>query len=76
MSADEMFKKLRYKKYFNDENEVITYAFEGSDYIKFYNKRKLVKAYIWQPENDMPKYLNTKELQAINEKVKELGWNE
>lgn len=71
--ADEMFEKLRY--------EDITYGI-GKACIKLYGKDdkrigfytdKTIDCYNFY---DGYEYITMQELQAINEKVKELGWNE
>ena len=75
--ADEMFEKIGYKKDIDNEYE-IEYILPNDYYINFnknfisiekgqYNGEKNI--YIARP-------LIKEELQAINEKVKELGWNE
>ena len=79
--ADEMFEKLGYEKreqldiynkiwgelYFNKKNMVnISFDFEGHGICVY------IKACDGIIE---PAYIITEELQAINEKVKELGWN-
>ena len=75
--ADEMFKELGYKKYINDSKTKIRYIFEGADNIIFDLEIETVKAYIWNDgTRELVKSLNKEELQAINEKVKELGWYE
>ena len=71
--ADEMFEELGYIK--TDETEI---------YIKY--ESKIDEAVIWFDKRDntvscaniknMAIDISMKELQAINEKVKELGWNE
>lgn len=72
--ADEMFEKLGYKKkYHIVEDEVILIGYTQFDEpvdecsIMFLKKAKRLMAMNWVTIN---------ELQAINEKVKELGWNE
>lgn len=72
-SADFLFEKLGYKKYENKER--IKYIFEGADTIVFNKKQKTLETYIWNDgARELAKTLNKKELQAINEKCKELGW--
>lgn len=71
MNADELFKELGYEKY---ESEIeIKYIFEGVDTIIFEKRIKDIKLCCW---NDgariLNKSLNMRELEAINEKVKEL----
>lgn len=69
-TADEMFKELGYIEHFNTEYaEVFRKDSTRSSrrQIAFNQKTKSIIN-----EN----YISMKELQAINEKVKELGWNE
>jgi len=72
--ADEMFEKLGYKKTYsvnNNEILMIGYGLNNEKIdeceIIFFKKAKKI---IIEIEIEM------QELQAINEKVKELGWNE
>ena len=65
--ADEMFQELGYEK--NETEYAITYNL-GKNIIKFWKWAMNIQIIT---EN---KIVNLKELQAINEKVKELGWNE
>lgn len=71
--ADKMFEKLGYELYLDDDDEICYKA--KSWYISFYKKYKVFRCC----EDD---FYNTacnitlEELKAINEKVKELGWNE
>ena len=71
--ADEMFEKLGYKKDFSNSDEVIEYyKYDGENeddlyVIRFYISSKRV----WENSS-----ITMQELQAIYEKVKELGWNE
>lgn len=74
-SADFLFEKLGYKKY--ESSEKIKYIFEGTDTIVFEKKQKTLTIYIWNDgARELVKTINNKELQAINEKCKELGWLE
>lgn len=71
--ADEMFRELGYRKYSNS-------------YSTFYQNKSKSKEILFDVEDkdfvcqDMYDYdglyITMQELQAINEKVKELGWNE
>lgn len=102
MSADEMFRKLGYKKYDNhpedeiiEENKwvtqdsrVIEYTQKGTIkgvlytlFIRFHINGKVVEIGASERREgyrEMMRYrnpiLNMQEMQAINEKVKELGW--
>lgn len=65
--ADEMFEKLGYKKTITEQSE----TFElGENIIKFWLWAKNIQAFT---KNQI---ICVQELQAINEKVKELGWND
>lgn len=72
--ADGMFEKLGYKKYLDSNDNIEFYKYEDGllrndtlILIRFYAKHKKV----WKNEE-----MSMEELQAINEKVKELEWNE
>ncbi len=71
MRADEMFEKIKYKEkiihYVDKKIESITYRNEKGDTIEFNNFVEEIKI--------NKNYLIFKELQVINAKVKELGWN-
>ena len=68
MSADEMFEELGYK-IVRENKYWIVYKGQGKD-IDFNLKYKTIEV-----ENGMEsKKFNMQELQAINKKVKELGW--
>lgn len=81
MSADEMFKELRYEKivehkfkelddYDDGVTELILYRDEINGLeISFWNDRTISKT-----SNYDVSYLTMQELQAINKKCKELGW--
>ena len=81
--ADEMFEELGYEKivehkfkepddYDDGVTELILYRDEVKGLeIEFWNDRTISKT-----SNYDVSYLTIQELQAINEKVKELGWNE
>ena len=65
--ADEMFENLGYKKTITEQSE----TFElGENIIKFWLWAKNIQVFTKK------QILCVQELQAINEKVKELGWNE
>lgn len=69
--ADEMFQKLGFEK-IEKFNIFIMYMSKiGS--IWFWHDRKSISIHI--PDSQYPSF-EMQELQAINEKVKELGWNE
>lgn len=72
MSADEMFEELGYEKVSDDK-----YSFE---YRKILDD-DLFEINFWKEDKTISKnyyremgYITTKELQAINKKVEELGW--
>lgn len=73
--ADEMFEKLGYRKII-DNSDTIQYEFEGfymDNEIRFDLKaRTIIKEY----SNGESQEISMQELQAINKKVEELGWNE
>lgn len=70
-TADEIFKELGYVEHFKNHCEDEMYRKESSHQlgknIKFYNFDKRIEIY--------PSKINMQELQAINKKVEELGWN-
>ena len=70
--ADEMFEKLGYKKSSDDKYSI--------EYRKI-NYENLYEINFWKSDKTVSKnrfrdmgYITMPELQAINEKVKELGW--
>jgi len=65
--ADEKFKKLGYKIEIEDEISFTLGNRERADYITFMKETKTLM---------LSANITIQELQAINEKVKELGWNE
>lgn len=72
--ADEMFKELEYEKYTSKNGEKEKFIRNGLEIILFDNRKKIVTAYIWNDgAREIPKVLDMKELQAINEKVKEFN---
>ena len=77
--ADEMFEKLGYEKqeiYYNSNIDTIKYIRPGkySSNAEFRYNGKTVVVYFG--ENNKAGNITMDILQAINEKVKELGWNE
>ena len=70
--ADEMFKELGYKKQNNPEVE-IKYIKDSNHIIRFWKNPKSITK---QSEDGWYMSISMQELQAINEKVKELGWEE
>lgn len=73
MSADEMFEKLEYEKEKGDLDIQLYKNKNGYGEIIFDLRDKAIRAS--NDENEAI-YFNVKELQAINKKVEELGWNE
>lgn len=67
--ADEMFEKLGYRKLQVIGLQECAYS-NGKGKEIIFNKMKRFGLY------GMYQWLSLEELQAINEKVKELGWNE
>lgn len=63
--ADEMFKKLGYKLEYENETSFILANRNKARYITFMKKSKTLI---------LPCELTKQELQAINEKCKEMGW--
>lgn len=71
--ADEMFKELGYEKETEYDYEFIYRKYEKHIF-KFIRFWKLDKEVIKQDEDGRYMGISMQELQAINEKVKELGW--
>ena len=81
-TADEMFEELRYKK----TGDIICekyrkqYQYQNGEeireYITFYKKDKWfsVESFNCDTGTSFSKFIDEKELQAINKKVEELGW--
>ena len=82
--ADKMFEELGYC----NENQISTdcIEYEKTDLIR-QNKEYFIvlnltdntiikTLYDWENDKEYPSEITMQELQAINEKVKELGWNE
>lgn len=80
--ADKMFEELGYTKRESKEMEYIEYIQKDTDEsilsISFEGTSKTIMTGIYVKNIGASRALaiNVKELQAINEKVKELGWNE
>ena len=75
-TADEMFEELGYM---TDENEYfIEYRKQKENCCKFIKFDLIDKAFtsFYYIIPDRQSYLTMEELQAINKKVEELGWNE
>lgn len=72
--ADVMFEKIGYKKKYNLQLNDINYYKNYDNVIHFkLSKKSFFKSGEFYGMHD---YITMQELQAINEKVKELGWNE
>lgn len=81
VSADEMFKELRYSKKENEFEIRYSYIDEKEYYndedIVFYKREKAIEIYHPECREDYESdsgVISMQELQAINEKCKELGW--
>lgn len=75
-TADEMFEKLGYKKekYYN---EIFYYKVNGMGDkfgFEFWLNNKEVYPVLHEGNDDIALDLDMRELQAINQKCKELGW--
>lgn len=76
MTAKEMFEKLGYK-YYEDDIYFLkyykTYKLSHDKEIKFH---KADKTFTVKDDNGINyRWINLKELQAINKQIEELGWN-
>ena len=69
--ADEMFEELGYEKF-----EVDDVYERNEQHIVFYSPEREVAIFKKDKEGLGIDFIDMQELQAINEKVKELGWNE
>lgn len=76
-SADEMFEELGYKKICNKPKQ--NFHIEYTKYDDYLNKTIIIQ--FWCDKsidkingNDEAEFIDMQELQAINKKVKELGW--
>lgn len=72
--ADEMFEKLGYKK-IQDDKYWVDYK-KRNENISFNLTNKFIEATRLYGEEYIDKRIRVPELQAINEKCKELGWIE
>lgn len=73
MSADEMFEELGYEK--SKTNNALGYINEdGTQFILFISGVGEPKKICIHKDNTEYPAMSMQELQAINEKVKELGW--
>ena len=70
--ADEMFEELGYKKQRCNKNFIVYTDLISIKEICFYIKPMKFQVLI----KNEPAWIDMQELQAINEKVKELKWNE
>lgn len=68
--ADEMFEELGYEKYGNEVNSFEIMYKKNNHEITFYREKKFFDCGCGIGRE----FINMQELQAINEKVKELGW--
>lgn len=75
-TADEMFEELGYKLETN-EDYLLEYKKQLSDcsrFIRFDLYDKTFTTFYYIAPHDNQSYFDMQELQAINKKVKELGW--
>lgn len=66
MTAREMFEKLGYELIHNIEYQIMYYNSRYDTYIYFYKTRKRI---------EITNEFTLEELQAINQQIKELGWD-
>ena len=70
MNADEMFEKLEYKKMITTQDSYLECGYIGENHNRiFFTKNKTLNGKLCED-------LTIQELQAINKKVEEMGWNE
>ena len=80
MTADEMFKNLKYKKLFEDKEEIaykicnLSEEFFGYIIINKIDKEFLIGTEGTNDSSDEGIVISLNELKAINKKVEELGW--
>lgn len=77
MSAKEMFEELGYRDYHLINNEIVyNYSWneepEEYRYVSFHLSEKYIELSDWRGDF----YLKSRELQAINKQIEELGWND
>ena len=70
-TARELFEELGYKKICDDVNYII-YNFEEVFEIRFYKPQQDFSVYY---KEEIYNTIDIEELQAINQQVNELGWN-
>jgi len=76
--ADEMFEELEYEK-IEESKRYLRYSTDKryGEHIDFELKLQQIRCTrVTTRGNTHFRYITMKELQAINQKVKELGWNE
>ncbi len=84
MTADEMFTELGYKKIADDGKTMLyqkrfddePYAYELVKTITFYTRDNDISIEMYVEGEPLMATLTIPELQAINAKIKELGWEE
>lgn len=74
--ADEMFEKLGYEKMEDSKTNIGCIYVNYKKYSMFQTIVKIIFHYKTKKITIANEYMTMQELQAINEKVKELGWNE
>ena len=75
--ADKMFKELGYDKQEHGNGDILYYqlnGLRGQNGISFWNSSKEIYPACYGGKHKQPIYITMQELQAINQKVKELGW--
>lgn len=75
-TADEMFEELGYEKDINVSYGLIRYNKDDKQFIRFIIEEKCVEANTISENRIDILSLNMQELQAINKKVEELGWDD
>lgn len=74
--ADKMFEELGYRIDIGEEYGLIRYNKDENKFIRFMIENKEIEANKIEPNGDLWILdINMELLKAINEKVKELGWN-
>lgn len=74
--ADEMFEELGYKKDIDVSYGLIRYNKDDKYFIRFVIEDKVVEVNSVVDNEIHVLSMDMKLLQAINEKIKELGWND
>lgn len=72
--ADEMFKELGYEKATDIRTDIGCVFYKNEKHFIYNEHPKIIFHYKIKKLTIQNDYLSMQELQAINEKVKELGW--